>query len=77
MDLLNLVRTTKDIRGILMRRTSKSVWKQAFTNVSPPGLPDCPSDLNEPQYAELAFGKTCTVRPNQMINIIFLKACVL
>ena len=75
MDLLNLARTTKDIRDILMRRASKSVWKQAFVNVTP-SLPECPSDLSEPQYAELAFGKTCTVRLNQMIIILFLKACV-
>jgi hypothetical protein len=62
MDLLNLARTTKDLRRILMSRASKSVWKEAFSNVSPAGLPDCPPDLNEPQYAELAFGRNCTVR---------------
>ncbi|CAA7265272.1 unnamed protein product [Cyclocybe aegerita] len=57
IDLLHLARTTKALRGILMSRSSMSVWKEARSNVT--GLPDCPDDLSEPQYAELAMGKCC------------------
>ena len=53
-----LARNTKALRSILMSRSSISTWKSTIQNV---GLPVCPSDLNEPQYAELAFGKTCNV----------------
>ena len=59
LDLLHLARTTKDLRAILMKRSSISVWKQARSQFD--NLPDCPDDLSEPQYAELSFGKACTV----------------
>ena len=39
-DILRLARTTKALRGILMRRSAISVWKDARSNVE--GLPDCP-----------------------------------
>ncbi|KAJ7707705.1 hypothetical protein B0H17DRAFT_1033682 [Mycena rosella] len=48
MDLLNLARTTKEIRGILM-----------LISYSIPGLPPLPFDLSEPQYANLAFAGHC------------------
>ncbi|KAF9218732.1 hypothetical protein BS17DRAFT_761974 [Gyrodon lividus] len=57
MDLLNLARTTKAFRQLLMRRSSVSVWKTARGGVE--GLPDCPPDLSEPQYANLAFYSHC------------------
>jgi len=36
------------------------VWRDVRANVD--GLPDCPDELTEPQYADLVFGKSCTVR---------------
>lgn len=42
-----------------MRRSAVSVWKDVRANVQ--GLPDCPSDLPEPQYASLAFDPYCHV----------------
>jgi len=42
-----------------MTRSSKSVWMSAYGNV--PGLPPCPSDLNEVQYANLLFSNHCHV----------------
>ncbi|KAF9230877.1 hypothetical protein BU15DRAFT_56779 [Melanogaster broomeanus] len=59
MDLLNLARTTKAFRQLLMRKSSAFVWKTALSRVE--GLPDCPPDLNEPQYAYLAFYPHCHV----------------
>jgi len=59
LDLLHLARTTKDLRAILMKRSSISIWKHARSHFD--DLPECPSDLSEPQYAEFLFGKACTV----------------
>ena len=44
-----------------MNRSSISIWKHARSQFD--NLPDCPDDLNEPHYAELVFGKACTVCP--------------
>ncbi|KII84026.1 hypothetical protein PLICRDRAFT_180042 [Plicaturopsis crispa FD-325 SS-3] len=58
LDVLHLARTSKALRGLLMhRRTAISVWRAAFSNF--PGIPDCPPDLNEPQYANLVFSEHC------------------
>ncbi|KAJ6494827.1 hypothetical protein C8R47DRAFT_1012074 [Mycena vitilis] len=57
MDLLNLARTTKEIRGILMTRSNAFIWKESRTQFE--GLPDLPKDLCEPQYANLCFDIHC------------------
>ncbi|KAJ3767973.1 hypothetical protein FB446DRAFT_848745 [Lentinula raphanica] len=61
-DLLRLARTTRDLRGILMSKSRESIWRTARGNVEGlPGLPPPPADLNEPQYANLAFENYCHV----------------
>ncbi|KAJ7494738.1 hypothetical protein B0H11DRAFT_2003174 [Mycena galericulata] len=57
MDLLNLARTSKDIRGILMARSAAFIWRESRTHIE--GLPDIPRDLCEPQYANLVFDGHC------------------
>jgi hypothetical protein len=54
-----------------MTRSAVSVWKKSFLNVPDPSPPECPGDrLNEPQYAELLYGKACTVsRPILSFNL--------
>jgi hypothetical protein len=42
-----------------MKRSSISIWRHSRSQFD--DLPDCPDDLSEPQYAELLFGKACTV----------------
>ncbi|KAJ7591655.1 hypothetical protein C8J56DRAFT_936110 [Mycena floridula] len=59
LDILRLSRTTKDLRSILMSRSSVSVWKAARSNI--PDLPPLPEDLTEPQYANLAFDAYCHI----------------
>ena len=59
LDLLQLSRTSKKLRSLLLGRSSKSVWIQARANVE--GLPDCPLDMSEPAYASLAFEPYCHV----------------
>ncbi|KII94170.1 hypothetical protein PLICRDRAFT_36405 [Plicaturopsis crispa FD-325 SS-3] len=57
MDLLNLCRTTKDLRAVLLRRSVRSTWKAALSSVDK--LPECPPDLQEPQYTRLLFDTHC------------------
>lgn len=59
-DILNLSRTTKDFRRILMHRSAKFVWKAAQENV--PDLPSVPPGMVEPQWANLLYEQTCNVR---------------
>ncbi|CCM00067.1 uncharacterized protein FIBRA_02094 [Fibroporia radiculosa] len=63
-DLLHLARTNKAFRGMLMSRTSAFLWKASRDNFE--GLPDCPSYLSEPAYANLAFSPYChnCLKPN-------------
>ncbi|KAF9481490.1 hypothetical protein BDN70DRAFT_803339 [Pholiota conissans] len=70
-DLLHIARTTKSLRSLLMSRSSVTVWKSARSNIF--GLPDCPDDLSEPQYAALMFVKRCTVSFSQLNSSIFGK----
>lgn len=57
-DILNLARTSKYFRQLLMSKRSRSVWRAARTTI---GLPDCPCELSEPQYANLIFSTDCQV----------------
>ncbi|KAJ3813225.1 hypothetical protein F5876DRAFT_74087 [Lentinula aff. lateritia] len=56
-DLINLARTTRDLRGILMSnlKSSKLIWRTARLNLD--GLPPLPKDLSEPQYADLLYAR--------------------
>ncbi|KAE9396281.1 hypothetical protein BT96DRAFT_996887 [Gymnopus androsaceus JB14] len=56
-DLIRLARTSRDLRGILMSKSSESIWRTARENVE--GLPPLPLDLNEPQYAHLLYEAYC------------------
>ncbi|KAJ3562951.1 hypothetical protein NP233_g9257 [Leucocoprinus birnbaumii] len=58
-DVLNLSRSTRRLRQLLMTRDARFAWKTSLSTVE--GLPRCPSDLSEPQYANLAFDQHCHV----------------
>ncbi|TFK75174.1 hypothetical protein BDN72DRAFT_758228 [Pluteus cervinus] len=66
-DVLNLARTTKRLREVLMDPSARVVWMASLANVQ--GLPDCPSDLTEPQFANLAFDTSCHVRLHLHVRI--------
>ncbi|KAJ7589026.1 hypothetical protein C8J56DRAFT_1163994 [Mycena floridula] len=57
MDVLNLARTTKELRRVLMRRSALSIWKAALAEV--PELPECPADMSLPGWVNLAFSLHC------------------
>ncbi|KZO97156.1 hypothetical protein CALVIDRAFT_597868 [Calocera viscosa TUFC12733] len=58
LDVLHMARTTRLWRRTLMSRSSTRVWRAARGTI--PGLPDCPEDVSEPQYAKLLFERDCT-----------------
>ncbi|KAG6916763.1 hypothetical protein DXG01_005508 [Tephrocybe rancida] len=59
-DLLKVARVTKELRRLLMHRSSRSVWQTALESV--PDLPPCPPDMDEPAWVNLAFDPHCHVR---------------
>ncbi|KAJ3812404.1 hypothetical protein F5876DRAFT_63995 [Lentinula aff. lateritia] len=56
-DLLRLAQTIKDVRSILMCKSSASIWRIARGNVG--DLPPLPEDLSEPQYVHLLYEPLC------------------
>ena len=58
LDILQLARVSLKVRAILMSRNSAHVWIIARRTI---GMPECPPDLSEPQYASLVFEHTCFV----------------
>ncbi|KAJ3489820.1 hypothetical protein NLI96_g1862 [Meripilus lineatus] len=64
IDMLQLSRSSRDFRGLLMDRKSAFLWQAARQNIE--GLPDCPTFLSEPEYANLVFDTTCFIcrKPN-------------
>lgn len=59
LELLTLGRLTKEFRALFMSRSSVAIWRRVLRHVS--GLPPCPRDLTEPQYASFMFEKFCMV----------------
>ncbi|KIO33095.1 hypothetical protein M407DRAFT_17962 [Tulasnella calospora MUT 4182] len=56
-DLRRLALTSKRLWDILMTKEVRHIWKTALTSV--PDLPECPTDLNEPQYVCLLYSSEC------------------
>ncbi|KAF9642721.1 hypothetical protein BDM02DRAFT_3176536 [Thelephora ganbajun] len=56
-DLLRVSWTTKAFRRVLTSTSSKTVWMNSLTSVE--GLPACPNDMNEVEYASLLFNPLC------------------
>ncbi|CAE6411684.1 unnamed protein product [Rhizoctonia solani] len=82
-DVLSLSRSNKFFRQMLMTRsvTTLSIWRGAIENV--PGLPPCPEDLCEPQYAALVYTKYCSMCGTRIVmdmdpylNVRICKDCV-
>ncbi|KIO33107.1 hypothetical protein M407DRAFT_17973 [Tulasnella calospora MUT 4182] len=56
-DLRRLALTSKRLWDILMTKEARHIWKTALESV--PDLPECPTDLNEPQYVCLLYSSEC------------------
>jgi hypothetical protein len=62
MDLLNLTRTSKALRQVLMSRKSMSVWIAVRRAAGATKVPEPPDDMSEPSWAQLLFGPAvCSV----------------
>ncbi|KAF9466237.1 hypothetical protein BDZ94DRAFT_1306244 [Collybia nuda] len=68
LDLLRVARTTKLLRTCLMSRSARFIWKRALSGVD--GLPDCPPDMSEPEYAHLMFDPHCNYCSTERSQII-------
>ncbi|TFY66278.1 hypothetical protein EVG20_g4812 [Dentipellis fragilis] len=55
-DLLQLARTSKNLRSMLLSRKTCFLWKRARNQVPGPAVPDPPDDVSEPSWAHLIFG---------------------
>ncbi|KLO06471.1 hypothetical protein SCHPADRAFT_1002334 [Schizopora paradoxa] len=75
-DLLNLARTSEGLRGLLMSKSSQHAWKSALAIYN---FPNCPPDLNEPQFIELLLGKGCSfcpeTRARKILTELRVRAC--
>ncbi|KAG9094596.1 hypothetical protein FS749_012171 [Ceratobasidium sp. UAMH 11750] len=58
-DLVALSRSSRFFRNMLLQRSVVQMWRRAESNMD--GLPPCPPDMCEPQYAALVFSKYCTL----------------
>ncbi|KAF8141133.1 hypothetical protein EV363DRAFT_1149965, partial [Boletus edulis] len=56
-DLLTFACTCKYFRELLVDKSSVLIWKTARSKIE--GLPDCPADLTEYDYADLALRPRC------------------
>lgn len=70
MDLVNLARTSKALRQVLMSRKSMWVWIAARRNAGAVMVPDPPEDISEPAWALLLFGPAvCSVSKRVFMHI--------
>ncbi|TRM67677.1 hypothetical protein BD626DRAFT_104585 [Schizophyllum amplum] len=60
LDLLQVSRTNKAFRGVLMSRSSAWIWKGSFA-AAQDLLPPLHEDLTIPQFISLIFDRTCSV----------------
>ncbi|OJT07265.1 hypothetical protein TRAPUB_1894 [Trametes pubescens] len=69
IDILQLARTSKELRRMLLSRSARGVWLAARKNILP-RMPDCPEHMNEAQYAHLIFERVCSAcGVNQSVNV--------
>ncbi|KAM5540097.1 hypothetical protein V8D89_006237 [Ganoderma adspersum] len=57
LDMLNLARTSKSLRSLMLAKSCRSAWMASFATVH--GLPLCPANMSEPSYAALLFDRHC------------------
>ncbi|EJD06937.1 uncharacterized protein FOMMEDRAFT_59717, partial [Fomitiporia mediterranea MF3/22] len=56
-DLLQLSRSAKAIRELLISKSSRLIWQNAEQAA---GLPERPPDLSSPEYASFIFDPFCS-----------------
>ncbi|KAF8602496.1 hypothetical protein BDV93DRAFT_509258 [Ceratobasidium sp. AG-I] len=79
-DLIALIRCSKFFWNMLLRRSAGLIWQCAAENI--PGLPSCPTEMCQPQYAALMFSKNCTLcgatataKPDPYLQVRLCSTC--
>ncbi|KAI0748050.1 hypothetical protein C8Q80DRAFT_1169806 [Daedaleopsis nitida] len=69
-DLMNLARSSKSFRALLLSTSARPLWKASMEGVE--GLPKCPPYLSEPAFVNLLFFPNChaCLKPNVQ-SVIF------
>ncbi|KAK7695359.1 hypothetical protein QCA50_002551 [Cerrena zonata] len=76
-DLLNLSRTTKAFRELILTRGAERFWKAALENSQAEGLPPCPEWLSKPAYANLMYSPHChNCLTGSNVQAVFFVWCV-
>ncbi|KAL0069406.1 hypothetical protein AAF712_003431 [Marasmius tenuissimus] len=57
-DLLQLTRTSKNLRELLLEKSATTIWKSSFRRVV--DIP-CPTDVSYPAWASLMYDKECHI----------------
>ncbi|CAE6455649.1 hypothetical protein BN14_03698 [Rhizoctonia solani AG-1 IB] len=77
LDLIMLSRVNKFLRELFMDKRSALIWSSARENL--PGLPGCPDEVSEPQYAAMLFTKRCSTcggyAPREMNPVLLIRLC--
>ncbi|RPD59140.1 hypothetical protein L227DRAFT_163888 [Lentinus tigrinus ALCF2SS1-6] len=69
LDILQLARTSKEYRRLLLSRKSRHVWVTARERIAPRPLLDPPEGLSEPLYAALLFEPTCMACGSRALTV--------
>ncbi|KAI0643288.1 hypothetical protein C8Q79DRAFT_170031 [Trametes meyenii] len=80
-DLLNVARTSKCLRSIVLARKHRFVWTASLRTIEP-APPPCPAHLSEPHYAAMLFEKNCSscgaqraLRVEHAVGLRFCRLC--
>jgi hypothetical protein len=69
LDLLRLSRASRHFARMFLRKDNRHAWLASRRTVE--GLPDCPSDISEAQYAHLLFESVCSVSIPVCLDLSF------
>lgn len=69
LDLLNLSRSFKAIRNVMLSKTFRPAWRKALRDL---GAPECPPEISEPQFIRLVFDSTCQARVYSSSTLLWI-----
>ncbi|EPQ60024.1 hypothetical protein GLOTRDRAFT_118465 [Gloeophyllum trabeum ATCC 11539] len=80
LDLLQVTRTSRELRRTLLSPSSTSIWKASLA--ADPDLPECPPDLSYPRWVHLVYDPYChncsrtrVKNPDWRLRVRFCSPC--